>query len=158
MAADSERTDNPGVRLPPPLVYVAAMACGVLLKRLTPLPIGGAGVRVPAAWALIALWVVVTAPAFYAFWSRHTTIVPVRPATNLVAAGPYRFTRNPMYLGLALLTIGVGLWLNTWWVILLLAPAIVMIDRFVIAREEAYLRRRFGLEYDDYARRVRRWL
>ena len=54
-----------------------------------------------------------------------------------------------MYLGLASLTLGVGLWMNTWWVILLLVPALILIDRFVIAREEAYLRRRFGAEYEE---------
>jgi protein-S-isoprenylcysteine O-methyltransferase Ste14 len=134
------------------------MGLGLLLNRLLPLPIGGGFPRVLAAWVFVALWAVVTGFAFYAFWSRHTTIVPIRPATALVAAGPYRFTRNPMYVGLASLTVGVGLWANTWWVILLLVPAVIAIDRFVIAREEAYLLRRFGAEYQQYMRHVRRWI
>lgn len=150
--------DSPGVPFPPPIVYVAAIGLGLLLNRLLPLPIGGRFVRVLVAWVFVALWGVVTALAFYAFWSRHTTIVPIRPATTLVAAGPYRFTRNPMYVGLACLTLGVGLWTNTWWVLLLLVPALVVIDRFVIAREEAYLLRRFGVEYEQYMRQVRRWI
>jgi protein-S-isoprenylcysteine O-methyltransferase Ste14 len=61
-------------------------------------------------------------------------------------------------VSLVALTLGVGLWMNTWWVILLLIPAVVVIDRFVISREEAYLRRRFGAAYDSYCRRVRRWI
>lgn len=150
--------DNPGVRFPPPVVYVAAMVLGYLMQRLAPLAIGGGLVRVAAAWTFVGLWAAITIAAFHAFWSRRTSIVPVRPATTLVAAGPYRFTRNPMYVGLASLTLGVGSWMNTWWVILLLVPALILIDRFVIAREEAYLRRRFGADYDEYMRRVRRWV
>jgi protein-S-isoprenylcysteine O-methyltransferase Ste14 len=150
--------DNAGVRFPPPIVYVAAIAGGAVLQKLRPLPVGGGGVRIIVAWLCVALWAAVMLVSFYSFWSRRTSIVPVRPATALVEAGPYRFTRNPMYLSLVLLALGVGLWMNTWWVIVLLVPAVVVIDRFVIAREEAYLRRRFGGAYDAYTRRVRRWL
>jgi protein-S-isoprenylcysteine O-methyltransferase Ste14 len=67
-------------------------------------------------------------------------------------------TRNPMYVCLALLTAGAGLWLNTWWVFLLLLGSLACIDRFVIPREEAYLRRRFGADYDAFTAHVRRWL
>lgn len=151
-------TDNPGVPFPPPIVYVAAIGAGALLEREVPLTIGGGLPRVLAAWAFVAIWAAITAVSFHAFWSRRTTIIPTRPASTLVAAGPYRLTRNPMYVGLACLTLGVGLWMNSWWVMLLLVPALVIVDRFVIAREEAYLRRRFGAEYEAYTRRVRRWL
>ncbi|HEX5474116.1 MAG TPA: isoprenylcysteine carboxylmethyltransferase family protein [Vicinamibacterales bacterium] len=150
--------DNAGVPVPPPLVYVAAIAAGAVLNRFVPLTIGGGLPRVVLAWALVAVWALITGASFYAFWSRHTSVVPIRPAATLVAAAPYRFTRNPMYLGLACLTLGVGLWIDTWWVIVLLVPALAVIDRVVIAREEAYLRRRFGADYESYTRRVRRWL
>jgi protein-S-isoprenylcysteine O-methyltransferase Ste14 len=150
--------DNPGVRFPPPIVYVAAIAGGAVLQKVQPLAIGGGAMRIVIAWACIALWAAIMLASFYSFWSRRTSIVPVRPASALVEAGPYRFTRNPMYVSLVLLSLGVGLWLNTWWVILLLVPAVVVTDRFVIAREEAYLRRRFGSAYEAYTRRVRRWL
>jgi protein-S-isoprenylcysteine O-methyltransferase Ste14 len=150
--------DNPGVQVPPPLFYVAAMTAGVLLNREMPLPIGGGAIRVAAAWALVAAFAALLASSFQTFWSRHTSVVPVRPATTLVIAGPYRFTRNPMYVGMALLTAGMGLWRDTWWVFVLLIPVVLVIDRYVIAREERYLRRRFGSAYDDYTRRVRRWL
>lgn len=150
--------DNPGVQVPPPFVYVAAIGAGVLLQRAMPLPIGGGIVRAVAAWALVAGCAALVASSFQSFWSRHTSVVPIRPATTLVVSGPYRWTRNPMYVGLALLTIGMGLWRNTWWILLLLAPALLAIDRLVIAREERYLHRRFGLDYEAYTRRVRRWL
>jgi protein-S-isoprenylcysteine O-methyltransferase Ste14 len=109
------------------------------------------------AWLLVACWLYLTSTAFRLFRRRHTSVLPVRPSTTLVVAGPYRFSRNPMYLGLALLTIASSLFLNTWWPIILLVPTLVVVQSFVIAREESYLRRRFGAEYDAYACQVRRW-
>lgn len=150
--------DSPRVHIPPPFFYVAAIGGGAVLQRLAPLPIGGGPWRLVAALVLIAAFGALLTASFTSFWTRRTTVIPNRPATALVIAGPYRFTRNPMYVALALLTAGTGLWLNSWWVLVLLAPAIVAIDRVIIAREEAYLRRRFGADYDAYVRRVRRWL
>lgn len=150
--------DNPGVRFPPPIPYMIAISGGALLHRAWPLPLGGGAVRVIVAWTLVAACAALLASGFQAFWSRRTSIVPVRPATTLVIAGPYQFTRNPMYVGLLLLAVGMGLWMNTWWVFVLLIPTLLVIDRYVIAREEQYLERRFGREYDAYKQRVRRWL
>jgi len=152
------KPDNAGVHVPPPFVYVMAIGLGVLLQRAVPLRIGGGGVRVIAAWACVAAFAALAGSSFQSFWSRHTSIVPIRPATTLVVSGPYRWTRNPMYVGMALLTLGAALWRNTWWIVVLLAPALLAIDRLVIAREEKYLRRRFGSDYEAYVRRVRRWL
>jgi len=135
-----------------------AIVGGAILHKLLPLPLGGGFPRVLMAWVFVALWAVVMVISFHAFWRVRTSIVPIRPATALVETGPYRFTRNPMYVSLLALSLGVGLWMNTWWVILLLIPAVVVIDRLVISREEAYLRRRFGAAYDSYRQRVRRWL
>lgn len=150
--------DNPGVHFPPPFVYLAAIGGGVLLRRYVPLTIGWGAPRMVAAWLFVVLFAVLLLWSFRWFARQQTTIIPNRPATALILDGPYRFTRNPLYLALAFLTIGAGLWLNTWWVLVLLFPAVVLVDRFVIAPEEAYLRRRFGTEYEAYAARVRRWL
>ena len=73
-------------------------------------------------------------------------------------AGPYRFTRNPMYVGLAALTVALGLLLDSWWPIVLLVPVLFVVRAFVIAPEEQYLERRFGADYVAYTQRVRRWL
>jgi protein-S-isoprenylcysteine O-methyltransferase Ste14 len=139
-------------------MYLAAVFVGWLLDRQRPLPIGAASFRVVPASALLAGWVVLTASSFRSFWRKHTSVIPIRPATALVVAGPYRFTRNPMYLGLALLTVALGLLLNTWGPILLLVPTLIVVQLFVIAPEERYLHRRFGADYDAYTRQVRRWL
>ena len=150
--------DNPGVHVPPPFFYLAAIGGGVLLRRHVPLTIGWDAPRVIAAWAFIALFAGLMAWSFIWFARRRTTIIPNKPARALVLDGPFRLTRNPLYLAMALFTVGAGLWLNTWWVLILLLPAIALVDRLVISREEAYLRRRFGAEYDAFTARVRRWL
>ena len=158
MPPPSDAHDSPGVHIPPPLFYVAAIGSGALLRRSMPLTIGGGAVRVIAAWLFVALFAGLLVWSFVWFARQKTTVIPNKPASALVLDGPFRFTRNPLYLAMALLTIGAGLWLNTWWVLILLIPAVALVDRFVIAREEAYLRRRFGAEYDAYTARVRRWL
>jgi protein-S-isoprenylcysteine O-methyltransferase Ste14 len=152
------RPDSPGVRFPPPILYAAAVVGGVVVDRQWSLPIGFDVTRRLLACFLIAGWAALTASGVRSFWQRHTSVVPIRPATALVITGPYRFTRNPMYLGLALLTAAFGLFLNTWWPILLLVPTLIIVQRWVIAREERYLHRRFGADYDGYVRQVRRWL
>jgi len=179
-AAVGIATDNAGAKVPPPLFYAAAVVLALLFDGVHSFPITtnvtsvGAGVTsvgagfsrtfvarriaLVVAWVLTAIWLYLMVGSFQLFWRKHTSVLPIRPSTTLVIEGPYRFTRNPMYLGLALLTIALGLFLNTWWVIILLVPALVVVQRFVIAREERYLHRRFGAAYDAYRCQVRRWL
>jgi protein-S-isoprenylcysteine O-methyltransferase Ste14 len=127
------------------------------LPIVTPTAVASGRIVLVVAWLLVAGWLYLTSTAFQLFRRRHTSVLPIRPSTTLVVAGPYRFTRNPMYLGLALLTIALSLFLNTWWPIILLVPTLIVVQSLVIAREESYLRRRFGAEYDAYACHVRRW-
>jgi protein-S-isoprenylcysteine O-methyltransferase Ste14 len=116
----------------------------------------------PARVALAAAGVIVYAAlflgAFAAFRRHRTTLIPNRPATAFVTSGPYRFTRNPMYLSLVALYLGVSAFANSWWPVILLPLVIVVIDRAVIAREERYLAATFPGEYSAYRSRVRRWL
>ena len=92
------------------------------------------------------------------FTKHEVGICPFSPAPRLVEDGPYRFTRNPMYLSLALVYLGVTALINSLWPLLLFPPVIWIISTFVIAREEAYLERKFGATYLEYKKRVRRWL
>jgi protein-S-isoprenylcysteine O-methyltransferase Ste14 len=93
------------------------------------------------------------------FRKAKTTVLPAaRPTTSIVAAGPYRFTRNPMYLGMASAFLGITLLLNTMWALLMFPVVVLIVTRYVIQREERYLAAKFGDAYADYRRRVRRWL
>ncbi len=87
-----------------------------------------------------------------------TSMVPMNPTTALVTSGPYRLTRNPMYLGMAFLYVAFAFALGVIWALAFLPAVVVIVDRFVIAREEPYLERKFGQAYRDYKVRVRRWL
>jgi protein-S-isoprenylcysteine O-methyltransferase Ste14 len=154
----SERPDSPGVRVPPPVFYVLAVLVGYLLNRRWPLRISGGVSIQPLAWLLVGVWLALTVGSIGNFRRSRTSIVPIRPATTLVIAGPYRFTRNPMYVALAVLTVALGLFLDSWWPIVLLVPVLFVVRAFVIAPEEQYLERRFGADYVAYTQRVRRWL
>ena len=88
----------------------------------------------------------------------NTTVRPDRPATTLVTDGPFRYSRNPLYLALTFMYAGIGIIANSLWALLLLAPVVLFMSLFVIRREEAHLQRAFGAEYESYRARVRRWL
>lgn len=150
--------DNPGVKLPPPFIYIAFMAVALLIDRTFPIGVLPATLAWALGLALMAAGVLLLSPAIGTFWRAGTSMVPARPATALVTGGPYRFTRNPMYLGLATLYLGLAVLLNTLWPILLLPLLLVTVTQVIIAREERYLERRFGEQYLRYKARVRRWL
>jgi protein-S-isoprenylcysteine O-methyltransferase Ste14 len=152
------RADNPGVRVPPPLLYAVAVVGGWLANRRWPLPVAGGTILLVAAGLLVAACAVLAASSIGLFRRKQTSMIPIRPATTLVITGPYKLTRNPMYVSLALLTVAFALLLGTWWPMVLLVPTLLAVQSFVIVPEEAYLRRRFGVEYDEYTHRVRRWL
>src|SRR5688572_24976928 len=151
---------HPGVRFPPPTLFVAGFFIGWLLGRKYPLPLfrGDAtqvgeviGVVLVGLGLALVFWGLLT------FWSRRTGILPHHPASQIVRAGPYRYTRNPMYTGMAAAYVGVTLVMGDAWPLLLLPFAIWLLVRLVIAREERYLASAFPDEYDAYRREVRRW-
>lgn len=155
------KPDTSGVVLPPPLVYAAGFALGYLLHLLYPMVLFGtaaAGARHLVGWGLIAAWVALSGSAVFLFRRAGTSPIPIKPTTALVVDGPYRFTRNPMYIGLVALYLGVTLLVNTPWPLVFLPVVLVVVRRRVIAREEAYLERTFGDAYRAYKARVRRWL
>lgn len=146
--------DNPRVFLPPPLIFAGLLATGLVLDRD---PIRFAPVQI-IGLAMAAGGLVVIAIALGLFRSSKTRPEPWQPASNLVISGLYRFTRNPMYLGMASLSLGIALAFTSLPGVLLSVAALVIIDRYVIPREEAYLTRRFGPDYGAYKASVRRWL
>jgi protein-S-isoprenylcysteine O-methyltransferase Ste14 len=146
------------LKLPPPiwaLVYIAAcLAIGWALgwPLLPGLPLAPLGLAVVVFGFIPPIW------AFTLFRREGTEIDPTSLSNRkLVTTGPYRFTRNPMYLGLVLIALGIALWLGAW--PMLLAPvAIFVTSNWIhIPFEEAKMRRQFATEFEDYVRRVRRW-
>jgi protein-S-isoprenylcysteine O-methyltransferase Ste14 len=150
------RDHGPGVRVPPPVLVAGAIALAWVLRRLLPLPVlaplPGLGAVVMLAGLGLGVWAVV------ALMRAGTDPRPDRPDAALVQGGPFRFSRNPIYLGFLLLAAGLALrWGDLWgWLAVLASQQ--MLDRLVIAREEPYLAARFGAEYEAYRARVRRWI
>jgi protein-S-isoprenylcysteine O-methyltransferase Ste14 len=149
-----------GVKIFPPLIHVAAIAIGFLIEWAVPVRIGGAGfgiVRIGGC-ILLVIAVALIASAAKVMFGAGTTPDPTRPSTVIVRSGPYRFTRNPMYLAWELICIGVGLVANALWPMVMAVPAAIVTRRLVIDKEERYLQQKFGTEYLDYKSRVRRWV
>jgi protein-S-isoprenylcysteine O-methyltransferase Ste14 len=157
---DAHERDGAAVRIPPPLVYLVAVIAGGLLHELVlPLPLALAlTVRVGVAAATALLGLALLAGALGLFRRTGQDPKPWESTPEIVSTGVYRFTRNPMYLGMALLqtAIGVG-WANGW--ILALVPAVLaIVYATAIRHEEVYLERKFGDAYIRYRGSVRRWL
>lgn len=150
--------DDPGVRVPSPLIFAAAFALGLFLERLLPLPELPPGLCRGLTLASLAVSAVLGGWGLSWFLRLRTTVLPFRPSEALITSGPYRFSRNPLYISTGILYAALALWSAQLWALLLLPAALAVLQRLVIVKEEAYLERRFGREYLDYKARVRRWL
>jgi protein-S-isoprenylcysteine O-methyltransferase Ste14 len=152
-----ETRATPGVIAFPPLIYAGPLALGLLQNAVIPvrfLPPSVTWLGLP----LIGSGLVVGAAAVRTMRRSGTNVNPSEPATALVTNGPFRFSRNPIYLAFTLLYSGVAILANALWVALPLPIILVVIQRGVIEREERYLERRFGTAYRQYKDSVRRWL
>ena len=146
-----------GVIVPPPLLYGISLAAGLVLHRVQPRPVFPAMIAIVAGPVLVALGLIAV-QAILAFRRAGTSPRPWKPTAALVTGGPYKISRNPMYLGFTLIYLGVTVWVNSLWPLLALPIILIVMDRGQIAREEAYLERLFGDEYRRYKSRVRRWI
>ncbi|MEA3538616.1 MAG: isoprenylcysteine carboxylmethyltransferase family protein [Pseudomonadota bacterium] len=152
--------DSPHVRFPPPLVYAGMLLLGLGIGRLLDDPPIGLDIKV-ASFAGMILAIAGLGLVFAAllrFRRADTNPEPWRQTTAFVASGVYRWTRNPMYLGMALIFAGLALIFDSLATLLLLPFVVILIDRQVIAREERYLEAKFGDDYRAYKDKVRRWL
>jgi protein-S-isoprenylcysteine O-methyltransferase Ste14 len=156
----SNKPHRPDVHVAPPLVFAGGFIVGYLVHRFwIAINIAGAasGVR-PIGLIFVLLGLALALWGVAVFRRAKTTIMPFRASSAVVQDGPYRFTRNPMYVGMTLGYLGASLLFNTAWPMILLPLVLWAMVRLVITREEAFLSATFGSEYDDYRRRVRRWL
>jgi protein-S-isoprenylcysteine O-methyltransferase Ste14 len=161
MAPEAKR-DAAAVRVLPPVIPLIAIFAGVGLNRVWPLGVGFAlpaparywlgGAIVAVAILGLGLWPVLL------FRRSGQSADPRKPTPSLVDRGPYRFTRNPMYLQMVLVCLGVAIMLTNWWIVILTPIAAYLLQRLAIVPEEAYLEGKFGRAYVAYKRRVRRWL
>lgn len=154
---------SPGVKFPPPFLFLLGLGLAWLLEsRVKRVRLADS---IPTAHALELLGIATLAAGFalmlwglLTFARVRTGIIPHRPATQIVQHGPYRFTRNPMYTGMATAYLGGTFIMNSLWALLLLPFVMYALYNLVIKREEYYLSSAFPAEYGEYTKRVRRWL
>jgi protein-S-isoprenylcysteine O-methyltransferase Ste14 len=148
----------PDIKIPPPIIYLAFLAVGMLFGRVLPIPLVATRLSQIFGWLFAAASLLVAAPAFREFYAARTTVWPNRSASALMTKGVFALTRNPLYLSLLLLYCGIGIFFGAWWAIIIAPFLVAVINGYVIAREEKYLKEKFGTVYQDYCRRVQRWI
>jgi protein-S-isoprenylcysteine O-methyltransferase Ste14 len=155
----NDTADTAQVIIRPPLAWGLAVIAGLALNWLVPLPF--LPVDLPAGWLGAMVFILALALVAWAIVTitRAGSNVPTNlPTTTIVESGPYRFTRNPIYLGMFLGLIGLAIAFDNLWLLMMLVPFALVIRYGVVAREETYLERKFGDVYRRYHTRVRRWL
>jgi protein-S-isoprenylcysteine O-methyltransferase Ste14 len=142
----------------PPFVYLGAMVMGLLLHFAWPVRLVARAVSVPVGGDAVLVAVALFVYAVRTFRTVGTPVPGNRPTTKIVRTGPYRFSRNPIYLSFSLLQLGVAFLVNSLWLLVTLIPAVALMSAVVIPREERYLETRFPSDYLPYKAAVRRWL
>ena len=156
----AREADAANVRIPPPLTCLAVVAAGVLLQLFVyPLKLTlQIGARIAAGGAAGGVGLLLLGAAFLAFRRTGQNPKPWSPTPEFIATGVYRWTRNPMYVGLALLQAALAFALANGWLLVLVPATLILLNRTAIRHEEVYLERKFGETYAAYKRSVRRWL
>lgn len=148
---------NLGV-LRPPLVYFVSIVTGLLLDLARPIPLLPAGLAGPFGILLVVTALALFVYSVRTFRAAGTPVPGNKPTTAIVRSGPYRFTRNPIYVAFSILQLGVACWADSLWLIVTLIGSVVLMSYVVIPREERYLEKKFGREYLELKASVRRWL
>ena len=142
----------------PPLVYLTSLLTGALIHLATPFPLLPGSLAAPLGAFLVLAAIALFSYSVAKFRAAGTPVPARKPTTVIVRTGPYRFSRNPIYLAFSLLQLGIAIWVNSLWLLATLVGAVALIHCVVIRREEQYLERRFDAQYLNYKASVRRWL
>ncbi len=155
---ETPEQDAPGVIARPPFIYLGFLVLGLVFDWLAPQPLLPETLRYTLGGTLIALGLLLALLSIRRFKAAGTNFDTQKPATAILTDGPYRLSRNPIYMGLTAVYAGIGVAMDAPWVWLMLMPALAVMHYGVILREERYLERKFGQGYLDYKAQVRRWL
>ena len=154
----SDEQDKAGIVAPPPLVYLGTLVFGLLINRRFPIHFLPRRISHGLGWPLLGGGVLLLGWFEWALRRGGTPTNPYKPVSRIVTQGPFRYTRNPGYLSMAMIYTGITVLANAMWAILLLPVALLVIQRGVIEREERYLERKFSEKYLRYKTTVRRWI
>ncbi len=152
-----DHPDHPDLPYKPPLAYLAAMVVGAGVHHWWPMAARPA-TWMPVGAVLVVLGAALLAWAQISFRAKRTPLEPWKATKAIVSDGPFAWSRNPVYIGFAIIQVGIGVVSDKFAVVALVLVPIVATAVLIVPREEAYLRRKFGAEYEDYCARVRRWV
>ena len=153
---DAEAANRGIIR--PPWVYLGAIGLGLALHGAWPVALVSGALSNPLGGTMVLVAVALFISAVRTLRAAGTPVPGDRPTTTIVRTGPYRYSRNPVYLAFSLFHLGVAFWINTLWLLVTLVPAVALMSFVVIPREERYLETRFPSQYLPYKAAVRRWL
>ncbi|OMH29469.1 isoprenylcysteine carboxylmethyltransferase family protein [Motiliproteus sp. MSK22-1] len=146
------------VKFPPPLVFLVFIAMAYGLHRVVPFAIGFSPGFNYSGLAAVILGLAIILLAGLSLKRASTSIEPWKPTTQIVSSGVFAYSRNPIYIAFSLISIGIGVFLDSFWVVISCVPSSVAVYYLAIRKEERYLEKKFGEEYLAYKRKVRRWL
>jgi protein-S-isoprenylcysteine O-methyltransferase Ste14 len=159
MARSTASERGARVRFPPPLVFLLAILAGAVAGRIRAASVpADATMRIASGLAVVAMGVALIGAARIQFVRTGQAPAPWKPSPELILRGPFRLTRNPMYVGLTLVTVGLGVALDELWISAAAPLALLAVHFIAVLPEERYLTQKFGARYEDYLRRVRRYL
>ena len=150
--------DTAELPFPPPFVFLTFLLVGAILSALFPINLLTIAPRLILGVGLVAIGFYIASRAFREMTLAHTPIDPFEPTTALVTNGPYRFSRNPIYLSLSLAYLGIAVALNAAWAVVLWPIMLITLTQVIVVREEKYLEAKFGEAYTQYKSKVRRWI
>ncbi len=150
--------DSSGALAPPPIVYFGCLMVGLGLDYLWPLPFLPQTIQYAFGFTIIALSGLLIGWVLREFSKSKTSFDYRKPTTEIISTGPFRYSRHPAYVSLMLLNFGIAIAVDSLWIFVTAIPAVLIVHYFVILREEAYLDRKFGDEYQRYKAAVRRWI
>ena len=150
--------DRPQVKFPPPVFYLVMILMGYGLDQWLPWHWQAGFLSMWLGIALVGTGAMLIGWAAWLFRRHQTTILPHKASSRIIQEGPFRFSRNPIYLAFTLIQLGVGIGLGNIWILALVYPTLRIMNHQVIDREEAFLKQAFGEEYLNYCRSVRRWI
>jgi protein-S-isoprenylcysteine O-methyltransferase Ste14 len=160
MSNQIDKSKGPGVFIPPPLIYVLIFIASVFIQKEIPIT-----ASIFQSWAIKVVGIIflIIASFFLArslrqFFQSKNTVILIKPASSLQKTGIYGISRNPMYVGLAIVYLGITCFIGNWWNIILFPVLFLIVQEYIIKREEKYLELEFGQQYEEYRIKVRRWL
>jgi len=154
----SPNKDHPRVIAPPPVIALIIIFAGFAAGLIKSLHFINGTARYSAGAALLAVSLIIILWSSFKFKKAGTNVDVRKPATSIVTDGLYAYSRNPIYVGLVIFLFAVSVLLNNLWIMIFIPAFVIIMRRGVIEREELYLEEKFGAEYTDYKKRVRRWI